>query len=232
MKPRTAALATENASEPAGSDERFAGFGVMGLPFSSGHLLALRRFPLSTVGPAYNSVWIRDPTGRWTIAATAPPQQSCARYFGAAVEEQLEADIHLEWADDDALRVTVPDPVHLEWTIVLRSTPLTRVMSVACNALPDGIWRARPFSQAMGAVAAAGLRTGTMQLTGRTPNRQHFVARPRRIWLVDDSTAVLKGVDLGPPASLPAQAHLADFWLPQRGLVMVGWSAFSPEPRA
>ncbi len=45
---------------PEGVDERFSGYGVMGLPFASGHILALRRFPASSVGPAYTSVWHRD----------------------------------------------------------------------------------------------------------------------------------------------------------------------------
>ncbi len=48
---------------PGGSDVRFAGYAVLGLPFRSGHLLALRRFPASSVGPAYTSVWHRDPYG-------------------------------------------------------------------------------------------------------------------------------------------------------------------------
>ena len=35
---------------PPGSGERFAGYGVMGLPFRSGHVLALRRSPASSIG--------------------------------------------------------------------------------------------------------------------------------------------------------------------------------------
>jgi hypothetical protein len=35
----------ETASLPSGSGERFAGYAVIGLPFRSGHVLALRRFP-------------------------------------------------------------------------------------------------------------------------------------------------------------------------------------------
>ena len=35
------------ASLPAGSNERFNGYGVMGLPFRSGHVLAMRRFTAS-----------------------------------------------------------------------------------------------------------------------------------------------------------------------------------------
>jgi hypothetical protein len=45
-----------DATLPAGSGERFSGYGVMGLPFRSGHILALRRFPASSIGPGYRSV--------------------------------------------------------------------------------------------------------------------------------------------------------------------------------
>ena len=61
---------------PAGDDERFVGFGVMGLPFASGHYLGLRQFPTATFAPAYASVWHRDPAGRWTFYATTPGEQS------------------------------------------------------------------------------------------------------------------------------------------------------------
>jgi hypothetical protein len=37
----------KSASLPLGSGDRFAGYAVMGLPFRSGHVLALRRFPAS-----------------------------------------------------------------------------------------------------------------------------------------------------------------------------------------
>jgi hypothetical protein len=37
---------------PSGGEERFTGFGVMGIPFASGHVLALRRFAASSIGPA------------------------------------------------------------------------------------------------------------------------------------------------------------------------------------
>jgi hypothetical protein len=44
------------AALPEGEDERFFGYAVIGLPFDSGHVLALRRFPASSIGPAYTSV--------------------------------------------------------------------------------------------------------------------------------------------------------------------------------
>ena len=39
------------ATLPAGAEERFAGYGIMGLPFASGHVLVLRGFPVSLIGP-------------------------------------------------------------------------------------------------------------------------------------------------------------------------------------
>jgi hypothetical protein len=40
----------QNRSVPAGEGDRFAGYAVIGLPFASGHVLSLRRFPASSVG--------------------------------------------------------------------------------------------------------------------------------------------------------------------------------------
>ena len=72
---------------PPGDDERFVGYGVMAQPFASGHVLALRRFVATSVGPAYTAVWHRDPDGRWTFRITGEPLQCCNRYFGSAVDE-------------------------------------------------------------------------------------------------------------------------------------------------
>lgn len=210
-----------------GTDERFAGYGVMGLPFSSGHLMALRCFSVSSVGAPYSSVWIRDPGGAWTIATTVSPELSCPRYFAGVADRRVTTEINVEWTSTRSLRVRVADPA-LDWRVDITSTPLTSAMSAACAALPDGIWRRSWFSRPMGSLAAALLRTGALGLSGWTPNRQRFVARPRRVWLVQDSTAVLEGTVLGAPAPLPVQTALGDFWLPQRGLFMVGWSAFDP----
>lgn len=37
---------------PDGDDERFTGYGVMGMPLASGHYLALRDMVATSVGPA------------------------------------------------------------------------------------------------------------------------------------------------------------------------------------
>jgi hypothetical protein len=62
----------QNPKLPAGNDERFVGFGVLGLPFANGHYLALRHFPATSFSPGYRSVWYRDPDGLWTFYATTP----------------------------------------------------------------------------------------------------------------------------------------------------------------
>ena len=65
----------EEAPLPSGRGERFAGWGVLGQPFVSGHVLALRRFVRSSVGPGYTSVWHRTPDGKWWFVQDAPPER-------------------------------------------------------------------------------------------------------------------------------------------------------------
>jgi hypothetical protein len=79
----------QGAELPGGNEERFVGYGVMGVPFTSGHLLAMRRFPASSLGVSYTSVWHRDPQGKWTFYTDVPPQLACPRYFGSAVAEAV-----------------------------------------------------------------------------------------------------------------------------------------------
>jgi hypothetical protein len=56
--PRDAAFAAQrNPVLWPGTDERFTGYGVMGLPFRSGHYLAMRHIPASSIGPEYRTVW-------------------------------------------------------------------------------------------------------------------------------------------------------------------------------
>lgn len=45
------AVVVANPMLPPGDDERFVGFGIMGLPFSNGHYLAMRQFPATSFAP-------------------------------------------------------------------------------------------------------------------------------------------------------------------------------------
>jgi len=64
---------------PPGACERVSGYGVMGLPFASGHVLGLRRWTASSVGDRFTSIWHRDPTGRWTFYESVACEVACTR---------------------------------------------------------------------------------------------------------------------------------------------------------
>ncbi|BCW70225.1 hypothetical protein [Arthrobacter sp. NicSoilB8] len=227
QSPRTVVDSVEqNPVLPAGAEESFAGYGVMGVPFSSGYILALRHFPASSVGPGYSSVWIRDPAGVWTMHSTTDPGSSCPRYFGSALGAASTGGISIRWRDGYSFSVEVGDGVDLSWDLTLAATPVTRVMSAVSGAVPERLWRSRVFLRALGAAAGPALGAGRIGLTGRVPNGQSFGARPRRIWFVRESTARLSGHSLGQAAALPRQDRLGDFWIPQRGIFMVGSSVF------
>jgi hypothetical protein len=216
---------------PEGSGERFSGYGVMGLPFRSGHLLAMRRFPVSSVGPGYQSVWHRDPAGRWTFFQDVPSAQGCARYFGAAGTEVPTAKIHVIWDGPSRFSVSVADAGRqLKWSIKLISSGVTRAMNALGAHLPEAVWRQPLFLAAMGTVAGPLLRAGKVQLAGRAPNGQRFVANPLRVWIVGESQATLDGLDLGAIGPSPTPGRLGDFWIPQRGVFAIGRASFEPAP--
>lgn len=50
--PQAGATASRLMDLPSGDDERVIGFGVMGLPFASGHYLAFRDFPATSFPPS------------------------------------------------------------------------------------------------------------------------------------------------------------------------------------
>lgn len=104
----------------------------------------------------------------------------------------------------------------------------SRAMSAMGSVIPLAAWRSGLVLRAMGAVAGRVLGVGKVQLTGTTSNRQHFDANPLRIWYVIDSHAVVEGENLGPVGPLAEQAHMADFYFPQRGIFAVGRVFVSP----
>lgn len=224
--PHAIASAAVHVGLPAGDDERVAGFGVMGLPFASGHYLAFRDFPLVSFAPGYRAVWHRDPDGAWTFYATAPGHLSCARYFSAATSiEPVQCDIAVDWATPWSPAISI-DGI-LDWRVDMKSTPATRVMSAMGAVLPAAAWDSRAMLRAMGPVVGPVLGVGAVRLCGSVPNRQRFRMAPKTVWAVDDATAVLRGVDLGPIGPLREQARLADFRLPQRGICVVGHARFA-----
>src|ERR1700735_5105749 len=121
--PREIAEALEGApGRPDSQRERFRGYGVMGLPFESGHVLGLRRFPVSSIGPGYTSIWHRSPDGRWSFWSTAPPEGSCARYTGEISDDTRQAAIRLAWPEPYRLMITADEP-SLSRDVTFAATP-------------------------------------------------------------------------------------------------------------
>jgi hypothetical protein len=223
--PRAAALATEQLDPTTpGPGERFAGYGVMGLPFASGHYLALRRFPANPFGHPYHAVWHRDPDGRWLFYVDAPADASCPRYFDAAIEASVLTRISVSWPQPHRLEVRVGDTI--DWTVDVARTPATALMTGAGRVMPQALWDSRSVLSVMGRMAAPVLRVGRIRLSGGVPNGQWFTASPRLMWRVADSAATVAGVNIGRPGRLGEQAHLGGFWLPQRGMFVVGGGRF------
>jgi hypothetical protein len=213
---------------PGGSEERFYGYGVMGLPFASGHILGLRRFPASWVGPGYTSVWHRAPDGRWTFRQDVPAEQACPRYFGSAIAEAATLPIDIVWTGPRAFRVSIDGGSELDWEVSLATTPVTSVMNGMSGLMPGALWHNRAVLGLMGRIASLALRAGRLGLAGRAPNRQSFVANPLRMWLIPSSHATVRGEDLGALGPVPEQARLGDFWIPQRGIFVIGRAFFEP----
>jgi hypothetical protein len=208
----------EDASLPSGSSDRFAGYAVIGLPFRSGHVLALRRFPASSLGPGYTSIWHRDPGGNWTFYSTVAPEQSCSRYFGSEVNENLYAQVRIEWSGPEEFRVTAECSRPLIWEVKVTTTIASRLLNFVARRVPDSWWQKRFMLRLMGFAARYLLGTGEMNLAGRTPNGQEFIANPQQVWLVKSSRAVVNGADIGPLGPLATQARLNEFLIPQRGI--------------
>jgi len=212
---------------PHGLDERFNGYGVMGLSFTSGHVLAMRRFPATSVGPGYTSVWHRDPRGEWVFYSTAAPHLACSRYFGVDALASIETDVRIIWVAPAHFRVLVP-AASLEWDVAIGPTVATRVMNAMARLLPGSAWRNPAFLVTMGRMAGPFLGVGRVGLYGTAPNGQRFIANPRVVWRVLNSRAVVAGTDLGPPGPVAPQAKLRDFWIPQHGIFAIGQAHFEP----
>lgn len=215
-----AAIAPEMGEAPWPDHEYVRGWGVMGLPFDSRHVLALRVFPQSSFGP-YCTVWHRDPEGRWSIYADAPRvEHACPRYYGPACAYVGPAGIELEWTGPRTLHVTVDEPA-LDWTLTAARSPLMAVLNPLSAAMPLASWRPRVLVRARELLAQA-LDMGRVQMSGVMPSGHSGLLMPQRMYLVDESTAVLEGVDLGNPTRLDECPEIGGVPLPARGVLAIG----------
>ncbi|HEX4934506.1 MAG TPA: hypothetical protein VFV33_15055 [Gemmatimonadaceae bacterium] len=218
--------ATGVAPSPApGPFEQFQGYGILGVPFASGHVLAMRRFSASSVGPGYDAVWHRRPDGGWWFYSDVPPGQSCARYFGRALECVVHTEVRVEWRSPTVLHIAVP-LVQLDWEVTLGTSLVSRALTAILRRIPAGAARHPSVLSILSWGAGACLRSGRVQLAGTAPNGQRFLVAPRGLAPVRESRASIAGHALGVPRPLAPQARLGDFWIPQRGWFAVGLASF------
>jgi hypothetical protein len=216
----TSAIDPEMGEAPWPDHEYVRGWGVFGLPFDSGHVLALRVFPQGSFGP-YRTLWHRDPAGRWSIHADARSvEHACPRYYGPACDYVGAARIDLEWTGPRTLHVTMDEPA-LDWTLTAERSPLLGLLNPISAALPLSSWRPRTLVQARQRLAQA-LGMGRLQMSGAMPSGHEGLLMPQRMYLVNESRAVLAGVDLGSPTRLRENPTIGGVPLPARGVLAIG----------
>jgi hypothetical protein len=120
--------------------EMVRGYGVVCLPFDTGHVLALRFFPQNDFTP-YTTIWHRTPEGLWSIFVDGPRlDAACPRYFSAAAARCLRAHISLSWLAAMRLSVQMDSPRFL-WTLTLAEPRLFRFMNEIVSHTPESILR-------------------------------------------------------------------------------------------
>ncbi|WP_063824734.1 hypothetical protein [Nocardia pseudovaccinii] len=210
--------------------EYVKGWGVFGLPFDSGHILALRVFPENDFGP-YKTVWHRDPDGRWSIFVDGDRlETACPRYYGPACDYTGFATIRVAWTGPASLRVTVDEPA-LDWTLTAHETAALHMLNAVGGHLPLATWRSRSLVRAREMIASA-LGMGHVSMAGVMPSGHVGILMPQQMYLIAQSTAVLDDRDLGHPARLDTNPVIGDVALPARGVVAIGqamWQAASTE---
>lgn len=223
---RDAVLAAErDARFLPGTDERFSGWGLMGLTFQTGDVLATRRFPASSIGPGYTSVWYRTPAGEWTFYADVPSDVSCSRFFGSAIVRSVTCPIVLDWIGESELHVEVPQ-VGLSCDIAFAETWASRAMNLMSRSFPERAWRSPSALRIAAGLAGPLLGAGNLAMSGRTPNHQSFIANPRTIWVAKSARLTVDGRAADVPGPLTPQPRLGDFYIPQRGLLALGNASF------
>lgn len=209
------------ASPEMPGHEHYDGYGIMALPFDSGHVLALRVMPENDFA-LFQAVWHRTPAGAWSMYVDAPHHEVfCPRLFGPALAASRRASIDVLWSGGPRLRVRMEEPA-LDWSVRLRSSPLTRLVNRGLPRLPLDVYRRRPTLALVRQLADRALGLGPLDLEGTVPGGQQVLVRPRRIHLVGDARASLRGEDLGSPVRASENPATGSFRWPARGVLAEG----------
>lgn len=233
----SANLASELVRLPSGAHpsplsgfEHVRGYGVFAMPFSSGHVLALRVFPESDFGP-YVSVWHRAPDGAWSIHVDGvAPLLGCPRYFGPATRQFGSARIHVDWTGPMEFVLEMDSP-RLRWEVALKEPPVLKLLNPISARITERLWRRQPMPRLMEWMARAVLGMGSVSLAGAAPSGHLALLMPQRMLFVRAARAVLDGLDLGQPATHHPNPAIGGVRLPGRPTFAVGRAYFRSSTR-
>jgi hypothetical protein len=177
-------------ASPWNGYEHFRGYGVMSLPFSSGHLLGLRVFPENDFAP-YHSVWHRSPAGDWSIYNDGPSlQTTCPRWWGPALRHAELKSIDLMWTGPNRLRVEMENPSFL-WEMNLSAPLLLRILNNMSAAMPLWTWKSAPLLRIREWMARNMPGMGDLHFSFMTPSGQPAIILPEEIFFIKSSKAIL-----------------------------------------
>ena len=144
--------------------------------FASGDILALRRFPVASIGIGYTSVWHRGADGEWTLFADVPRTLGCSRYFADLFAHAIVAPIRIDWRGP--VRWWSRSMAEPNAQVAAGSGPErgTTIFNAAARFLPPASWvRRRPFALTQSFWTSLSRRAACG--SSRRP-RRHAGARP------------------------------------------------------
>ena len=210
---------------PVSGYEYVRGFGIYGLPFDTGHVLALRVFPENDFAP-YITIWHRTPDGTWSIYVDGPRHDTaCPRYYGAAVDHVASSKITLTWLGPMELHVEMDGP-DLDLTVELESSWRTTFMNAIGSRIPVSVWRVPEVARGLTRIADLMFDVGNVSLVGTAPNGQHTTLLPRQMYPIVTGSATLDGEDLGRPIRSETNPTIGSVALPARPMLAVGEAYF------
>jgi hypothetical protein len=207
-------LDPEVGSSAWAGHEYGVGYGVLSLPFDSGHLLGLRAFPQNDFAP-FVSLWHRPPGAGWAIYVDGPSlDTACPRYWGPATERTALADIELEWTGPCELHVRMDEP-RLEWRMQLGASPVLRALNAVESVLPLWTWRLAALRGVREWIARHYLGYGDIDLAFATASGHETVLLARENYRIEEATARLEGESLGAPTTLQEPPTIGGVALPR-----------------
>lgn len=220
LKSELESLVPRVQQSPWPGHEHVRGYGVFGLPLSSGHTLTLRVFPVNDFAP-YITIWHRTPDGKWTIYFDAVRSDvACPRYYGPAVDHITAASINLEWLSAAVLRIRMDEP-KLEWTVFMHEPLYLRLLNAISKRLPFWTWK-KPALLKLREWMAQRIGLGKIKLAGYMPSGHFGILMPQRMYLIDHARVELDGEDLGHPVKVRPNPKIGDVPLPARGVFAIG----------